>query len=255
MSELIAIQQLWLREMKQMVRRPARIVGLLMQPLIWLFIFGLGVGTALNITIQGLPYILFILPGILGMKMVQSASRAGIGILRDRQAGFLKEVFVAPVRRMTILFGVAAGQVSRAVIQGMLLIAAGFLLGLRVSPWQLLLLILVMTLVGFALVMLGIALAWVSEDATTFGTASNFIVFPMFLLSGGLYQASKLPAWMAIPIRLNPLTYAVDAMRQIALGEQFAHFPLYLDLMVLTALVLIGLSAGSIVLRRAADTG
>ena len=241
--------------MKQMVRRPARIVGLLMQPLIWLFIFGLGVGTALNITIQGLPYILFILPGILGMKMVQGASRAGIGILRDRQAGFLKEVFVAPVRRMTILLGVAAGQVTRALVQGLLLIGAGFLLGLRVTPFQLLMLILVMALVGFALMMMGIALAWVSEDATTFGTASNFIVFPMFLLSGGLYQTSKLPAWMAIPIRLNPLTYAVDAMRQIALGTKFAHFPLYLDLMVLFSLVLIGLSAGSIVLRRAADTG
>ena len=253
MSELVAVQQLWIREMKQMVRRPSRILGFMMQPLMWLFIFGFGIGRGLGITINGIPYILYILPGILGMKLLYSGSRAGISVLRDRQAGFLKEVFVAPVRRMSILAGVTSGQVSRSLIQGLLLIGAGFLLGLRISPIQLLLLLLVMALIGAGLVMLGVAMAWYSDDPTTFATASNLVIFPLFLLSGALFDVSKLPAWFAILVKLNPLTYGVDALRQIALGPSFANFPLYLDIAIIFAYVLIGLSAGSVLLRRAAE--
>lgn len=253
MSELVAVQQLWIREMKQMLRRPSRILGFMMQPLMWLFIFGFGLGKSLNITINGLPYILYILPGILAMKLLYSGSRAGIGVLRDRQAGFLKEVFVAPVRRMSILTGVAAGQVSRSLLQGLLLIGAGFLLGLRVTPWQLLLLLLVMALIGIGLVTLGIAMAWYADDPATFATASNLAIFPLFLLSGALFDVSKLPSWFAIFVKLNPLTYGVDALRQIAYGPAFANFPLYLDVAIIFAYVLIGLAAGSMLLRRASD--
>lgn len=254
-SELVAVQQLWVREMKQMVRRPSRILGFMMQPLMWLFIFGFGIGRGLGVTVNGVPYILFILPGILGMKLLYSGSRAGISVLRDRQAGFLKEVFVAPVRRMSILAGVTSGQVSRSLIQGLLLIGAGFLLGLRVTPLQLLLLLLVMALIGAGLVMLGVAMAWYSDDPTTFATASNLVIFPLFLLSGALFDVSKLPSWFAILVKLNPLTYGVDALRQIALGPSFANFPLYLDIAIIFAYVLIGLSAGSVLLRRAAEEG
>lgn len=257
-SELVAVQQLWVREMKQMLRRPSRILGFMMQPLMWLFIFGFGVGKGLGVTMTApdgtsVPYILYILPGILGMKILYSGSRAGISVLRDRQGGFLKEVFVAPVRRMSILAGVTSGQVSRTLIQGILLIGAGFLLGLRISPLQLLLLLLVMALIGAGLVMLGVAMAWYSDDPATFATASNLVIFPLFLLSGALFDVSKLPSWFAVLIKLNPLTYGVDALRQIALGEQWATFPLYLDIAVILAYVLIGLSAGSVLLRRAAE--
>lgn len=257
MSELVAMQQLWLREMKQMFRRPSRILGFMMQPLMWLVLFGLGLGKGLGITIDGVPYILYILPGILAMKLLYSGSRAGIGVLRDRQAGFLKEVFVAPVRRMTILAGVASGQVSRSLIQGLLLIGAGFILGLRVSPVQLLLMLLVMGLIGVALVTIGIAMAWYSDDPATFATASNLAIFPLFLLSGALFPLARLEAaapWLAIPIKLNPLTYGVDALRQIALGAEFGNVPLVYDITIIAACVLIGLSAGSILLRRAAES-
>lgn len=254
MSDLVAVHQLWWREMRQMLRRPGRIVGFLIQPMMWLFIFGFGVGAGLGITVNGLPYILFILPGILGMKMLYSSSRGGISVLRDRQAGFLKEVFVAPVSRMSILLGVASGVVTRAILQGFLLIGAGFLLGLRMSAGQLLLLLLTMALLGFGLVMIAIAVAWLSEDANTFGTASNFIIFPLFLLSGAVFPIAKLPEWMQVIVKFNPLTYGVDALRQIALGEAFATFPLYLDLAMIFSFVLIGLAAGSILLRRAAET-
>lgn len=253
MSELVAVQQLWLREMKQMFRRPSRILGFMMQPLMWLFIFGFGIGRGLGITINGVPYILFILPGILAMKQLYSGSRAGISVLRDRQGGFLKEVFVAPVRRMSILAGLTAGAVSRTLIQGLLLIGAGYLLGLRISPVQLLALLVVMALLGAAFVMIAIAMAWYSDDAATFATASNFVIFPIFLLSGALFDVSKLPSWFAIIVKLNPLSYGVDALRQIALGPEFANFPLMYDIAILVAYVLIGLSAGSVLLRRAAE--
>lgn len=253
MSELVAVQQLWLREMKQMFRRPSRILGFMMQPLMWLFLFGFGLGKGLGITINGVPYILFILPGILGMKILYSGSRAGMSVLRDRQGGFLKEVFVAPVGRMSILAGVAAGQVSRTILQGLFLIGAGYLMGLRMGLGQLLLLVVVMTLLGAALVMVGIAMAWYSDDPATFGTASNFVIFPLFLLSGALFEVSKLPSWFSILVKLNPVTYGVDALRQIALGPSFANFPLALDIAIIFAYVLIGLSAGSVLLRRASN--
>lgn len=252
MSDLVVVQQLWWREMRQMFRRPLRIAGFLLQPLMWLVIFGLGLGRGLGITIQGVPYVLFILPGILGMKMLYSSARAGASILRDRQAGFLKEVFVAPVGRVGILLGVASGAVSRALLQGLLLIGAGYLVGLRLGIGQLALLLLVLSLVGFGLMMLAIALAWVSEDANTFGSASNFVIFPLFLLSGAVFPLERLPAWLLFAVKLNPLTYGVDALRQIALGDAFAHFPLYLDVAIVFSYVLIGLSAGSVLLRRAA---
>lgn len=253
MSDVVVIQQLWWREMRQMFRRPLRILSMLLQPLMWLVIFGLGLGRGLGIEINGVPYVLFILPGILGMKMLYSAARGGGSILRDRQAGFLKEVFVAPVGRVGILLGVAFGTVSRAVLQGLLLIGAGYLVGLRLTPMQLGLLVVMMTLVGLGLVMLAIALAWVSEDANTFGSASNFVIFPLFLLSGAVFPLEKLPEWLLFVVKLNPLTYAVDALRQIALGESFARFPLFLDFAIVLAYLLIGLSAGSVLLRRAAS--
>jgi len=253
MSELVAVQQLWVRELKQMFRRPSRMLGFLMQPLMWLFLFGFGVGKGLGVTVNGTPYILFILPGILGMKLLYGSSRAGMSVLRDRQGGFLKEVFVAPVRRTSILVGVALGQVSRTLIQGLFLIGAGYLMGLRMGLGQLLLLLLVMALVGAALVMVGIALAWYSDDPATFATASNFVILPLFLLSGSLFDVSKLPTWFGVLVKLNPLTYCVDALRQIALGPSFANFPLVLDVLIVFGWLLIGLSAGSLILRRASE--
>jgi ABC-2 type transport system permease protein len=254
MSDVVVVQQLWWREMRQMFRRPLRIASLLIQPMMWLIIFGLGVGRGLGVTVNGVPYILFILPGILGMKMLYSSSRAGVSVLRDRQAGFLKEVFVAPVSRMGILLGVASGVVSRALLQGMLLLGAGYLVGLRVGWAQVALLLLTMALVGFGLIMIAIAVAWYSEDASTFGSAANFVIFPLFLLSGAIFPLDKLPEWLLVIVKLNPLTYGVDALRQIALGEQFAQFPLYLDLAIIVSFVLIGLSAGSMLLRRASES-
>lgn len=254
MGAFVAVQQLWWREMRQMLRRPLRIASLMIQPMMWLFLFGFGLGSALDLTVKGYPYILFILPGILGMKMLYSSSRGGISVLRDRQAGFLKEVFVAPVSRMSILFGVSMGVVTRAILQGLLLIGAGAILGLRISLAQLALLVLVMFLIGTALVMIAIAMAWLSEDANTYGSAANFVIFPLFLLSGALFPIERLPAAMQWLVMLNPMSYAVDALRQIALGPETGNFPLFLDIAALFGLMLIGLAAGSTLLRRASET-
>lgn len=259
-TNALAVGLLCKREVVQFLRRPVKIASLFIQPLMWLFLFGFGVRRGLGVEVQGFDYVHFILPGILGMKLLYSSSRGGLSVLRDRQGGFLKEVFVSPVNRMSILLGVSLGVVARAVIQGMLLLTVGVLIGIRFGDTAfeivgtILAVILLMTAVGLGLVMIAIAVAWTADDALTYASASNFVIFPLFLLSGAIYPISRLPTWLSIPIRLNPLTYGVDALRQVILGPTAGAFPLMYDVMVIVGFLMVALSLGARYLRRSADT-
>lgn len=256
MGALVTVGELWHREMRQMYRRPLRIASFLIQPLLWLALFGLGL-RSLGVRPQGYDYVLYILPGILVQRLLSSASRGGMSVLRDKQSGFLREVFVAPVPRGGILLGVTLGVVTRAVLEGLLLVAVGYFLGLRLGhdPWvfanKITALIVLMIAVGMALVMLGIALAWMSDDPMTFGVASNWAIFPLTLLSGALYPVSRLPAWLAAVSKANPLTYGVDALRQVCLGSRAGNFPFWVDVTVIVAFVILGLLLGSYYLSKA----
>lgn len=258
MGSFVTVGELWHREMRQMYRRPLRIISFFIQPLLWLALFGIGL-RSLGVRPNGYDYVLFILPGILVQRLLSSATRGGMSVLRDRQSGFLREVFVAPVSRGGILMGVTLGVVTRAILEGLLLIGVAYFLGLRLGhdPWVFLnkitALIVLMMALGMALVMIGIAVAWMSDDAMTFAVASNWAIFPLSLLSGALYPVSRLPGWLAVLSKANPLTYGVDALRQVCLGDRAGNFPFWLDCTVIAAFVFLGLYLGNTYLRRSSE--
>jgi ABC-2 type transport system permease protein len=242
------------REVVQFFRRPARLVSFFLQPLLFLGLFAFGIKATLRPQVDGYDYVLFVIPGLVGQRLVTTASRGGMGLIRDRHGGFLKEVLVAPVSRSAVLIGLSAGHVFRSVLQGIFLLLIGVSLGLAFgggafAPLNFVLCVLVMSAMGLAIVMLSMALAWRMDDAQNFMLFANYLTMPLFLLSGALYPLGRLPAWLAVPVKLNPLTYAVDASRSLALGPGAGHFPLYLDILVVVGFFFLALGLGLRVMR------
>lgn len=252
------VNVLWMREVVQFFRRPVRLVSLMIQPLLFLFLFGFGLRAAFDVQVEGFDYVLFIIPGLIGQRMITTASRGGMSVMRDRQGGFLKEVLVAPVSRTAVLLGLALGHVTRSLFQGAMLLAVGLWFGMRfggdvLAPLRVLGIFAAMLLMGLAIVHLSFAIAWRMDDPQLYATVSAWLVLPLFLLSGGLFPVSGLPWWLGWPIRLNPLTYAVDAMRSLALGPGAAHFPLWLDFVAIGGFFALATLVAVRVMREAYD--
>lgn len=241
------------REVMQFFRRPARFLSFIIQPLILLLIFGLA-GRIFRATPDGFPYVLFIIPGIIVQRLMTTASRGGMGLIRDRHGGFLREVLVAPVARGSILVGLSSGHVFRAGLQALLLLGAGVILGLRfgggiLAPVNLLICLAIVLSMGFAVVMLSMALAWKMDDQQNFSVVVAYATVPLFLLSGGLFSLNDVPVWLQIVLKLNPLTYVVDSLRYFALDPRAAHMPIAFDLLFLLGFLLVAFSVGLKVMR------
>lgn len=251
------IADAWLlaaREIAQFFRRPARLVTTFIQPLLFLALLGFGVKAALRPDVGGFDYVAFIIPGLVGQRMLTTASRGGMGLIRDRHAGFLKEVLVAPVKRSSILVGLSVGHVFRSIFQGTLLLLIGWWFGIQYggganAALNFVLVLVIMLLMGTAIVMLSMAIAWKSDDPQNFSLATTYLVLPLFLLSGALYPPTRLPAWLAVPMKLNPLTYCVDAIRHLALGPEASYFPLLNSFGVMIGLFLVAMGVGLNVMR------
>jgi ABC-2 type transport system permease protein len=250
---------LWKRQVTRYFNNPLKILSLLIRPLIWLGLFGVAMGTVVR-EVAGFSYAIYILPGIVTMAVLASASRGGQTILRDKNMGFLKEVLVAPVSRTSILMGFCMGITTRSLVNALLMVIAGLFLGasLGATPVAIVVnvisLILILSVLSFALVSLSIALAWKIDDIVTYSTLSGWVFLPLFFLSGGLYKVSGLPPILKTLIALNPLTYGVDAVRQIMLGTRVGAFDYWVDLAVVGAFALVSLGFAMWVLRRNAVT-
>jgi ABC-2 type transport system permease protein len=224
------IYTMWLREMKRFFRAKSRIVGNLAMPMFFLVL--LGAGFSSFIQFGSVNYMEFIAPGIIGMILLFSSMFAGISILWDRQFGFLKEVLVAPVGRFSIMVGKTLGSVTTSLLQAFIILVAVMVFGL-VSPTLIgvLLALVFMFLISASFVALGIAFASRMEDAHGFQLIMNFIIMPIFFLSGALFPLSGLPAWLENATLFDPLTYGVDGLRGSLGGV--SHFPLWIDFTVL----------------------
>ncbi len=227
-----AIYTLWLREMKRFYRARSRVIGSLGMPLFFLLFLGKGFSRASLPGIpEGVDYVNYLTPGIIGMILLFGSMFAGISVLWDRQFGFLKEVMVTPVSRTSIVLGRVAGGVSMALFQGILVLAAGLIMGLKTGLFGVLSSLFFMILVSSAFVGLGLAFASKMEDMHGFQMIMNFLMFPLFFLSGALYPITEMPDFVIALSYLNPLTYGVDALRKTLLG--FSMFSLALDTVVL----------------------
>ncbi len=234
---------LWLRELRRYVRSRAQIVASLGQPLLYLLALGFGMGPVFQKAGQG-NYVQFVAPGVMAMTVLFSSMFSGMGLLWDRQFGFLKETLVAPVPRLQIMLGRTLGAATVAVIQGLLVAVVCFIAGFRVVnlgviPLALLFLLLIACLFSA----LGTAIGSVLQNMQGFQLIMNFLVMPIFFLSGALYPLNGLPKIMSAVTRLDPLAYGVDGLRTTLIG--ITHFGVATDGIVLVLVAGLLLVTGS----------
>ncbi|MDD3085243.1 MAG: ABC transporter permease [Candidatus ainarchaeum sp.] len=238
----------WLRQLKKYFRSKSRIIGSLGQPILFLLAFGYGFGSVFQQAGQG-NYLNFLAPGIISMSIIFTAIFSGIEIIWDRQFGFLKETLVAPVSRLNIMIGKTLGGATVATIQGVLVLFISLLFGLELSNWQLIIpIILLMFLIALLFTSLGILIASFLEDMQGFQLIMNFLIMPLFFLSGALFPLNDLPSFLQFITKINPLTYGVDALRFLMIDN--SYFLLSLDILVLSVSTIILLFLGSFFFRR-----
>jgi ABC-2 type transport system permease protein len=235
-----AIYILWLRQIKKYSRSKARIIGSLGQPILFLLAFGFGFGPIFAKAGAG-NYINFLAPGIIGMAIIFSAMFAGIEVIWDRQFGFLKETLVAPVSRSSIVLGRTLGGATIALFQGIVVFLISLFIGFKPFSFvHLPLVLIVMFLIAILFTALGTAIATRMRDMQAFPIIMNFIMMPLFFLSGALFPLEGLPAGLGTVVKYNPLSYAMDSLRGLFSGVY--HFSLTTDLTITlgaTALFLI----------------
>jgi len=236
-SELIGIYALWKRELIRFFRSKSRLVGSLAMPFFFLAILGSGLNNAFALPTGSGNYLQFIAPGIIGMVLMFGSVFSGVIVLMDRQFGFLKETLVAPVSRLSIVIGKALGGATTAVIQGIIILIVAVLLGAEVQILNFFLLFFFMLLISVMFVSLGIAIASMLEDMHGFQLIMNFLIMPLFFLSGALFPLSSAPDFLRNASYFDPLTYGVNGLRYLLTGQSEIPF-LYclLVLFVFTAI-------------------
>jgi ABC-2 type transport system permease protein len=240
-----AVYVLWLREMKRFMRAKSRIIGSLMQPLFFLAFLGLGFNKmAIPGVAAGVNYISFLVPGILGMTLLFSSSMQGLSVLWDREFGFLKEIMVAPVSRVSIVLGRIAGGTTTTLFQGVLVLLLSLLMGFHLThPAGLLAAFFFMVLIAFTFIGFGLIFASLMKDMQGFGIIINFIIFPLFFLSGALYPLQNLPMAVRVLSYADPLTYGIDGLRGVLIGVN--SLPVVVDFLILAGFSLVMLFLGA----------
>ncbi|MGH9654733.1 MAG: ABC transporter permease [Candidatus Acidiferrales bacterium] len=239
---------LWLRQLKRYWRSRGRVIGSLGQPLLFLLALGFGFGPVFRQAGHG-DYLQFLAPGVIGMTILFAAIFSGIELIWDRQFGFMKEILVAPVPRLTIMIGRTLGGATTAFIQGLIVFVICLLAGFRIAnPAQIPLAILFMVLISLMFTAFGTAIASVMSDFQGFQLVMNFLVMPIFFLSGALFPLMGLPKILNFLAIIDPLSYGVDGLRSAFAGV--AHFGLATDLALLFVLSAIALAAGTYLFSR-----
>ena len=219
---------LWWREIVRFYRQRSRVVGVVASPLLFWLVIGSGFGTSFrsgNAPGQ-LHYLDYFYPGALIMIVLFTSIFAMMSLIEDRKEGFLLSVMVAPVPRSAIVLGKVLGGTTLAAIQGLIFLAFAPFVGVRMSPLDFLLVIFVVFLVSFALTSLGFAIAWPMDSTQAFHAIINLFLIPLWLLSGALFPLSGASGWLRLVMRLNPLTYGVEALRGLLYPESPTVLPL-----------------------------
>jgi ABC-2 type transport system permease protein len=230
---LRAIYIIWYRDMLRFWRDRTRLLASLAQPLLFLLIFGTGLSSSLEgagggfTSGPGVPagftYTQFIFPGIIGMSVLFSAIFSAMSIVWDREFGFLKEVLVAPIDRSAVAIGKSLGGATQAMVQGLILLVLAPIIGVTLTVGSVLTLIPLVFVLAFALSSMGVAIASRMRSMQGFQVVMNFLMMPMFFLSGALFPLNGLPDWLAGLTRIDPAAYGMDPLRRVVL--EGAGFP------------------------------
>jgi len=234
--EFNAIYVIVAREFKKFIRERSRLISTIARPLLWLFIVGTGMSRLVSPD-TGVPYIQFIFPGILGMTILFSSIFSSISIIWDKEFGFMKEILVAPVSRFSIVIGKALSGTVVSTIQAVIILALFPFIGFKLGILQIIWVILISAALSFCLSAFGIVLATFYESYESFSVIMNFIIMPMFFLSGAMYPIKLLPDILNLISKINPLTYGIDAMKhvlfQFKTGTMSPDFLFIIDIAVI----------------------
>jgi ABC-2 type transport system permease protein len=217
-DDLRAVRVVWKRELLRYGRSRIRILTSLAQPIVFLFILGTGLSSVVPATSGGVDYRTFMFPGVLAMTVLFTAIFSAISIVWDREFGFLREMLVAPVRRSSVVVGKCIGGATVAAIQGALMVAFAGLVHVPYKPLLLIELAGLLLLTALAITAFGILIASRMAQIESFQMVMQFTVLPMFFLSGAVFPLTRLPPWLRILTRLDPLTYAVVPLRRAVIA-------------------------------------
>jgi len=215
----------------------ARLIAGLIQPLLYLFVLGAGIGASTKM--GGGDYRRFIFPGTMGLSLLFSATFAAITIVFDRQIGFFKAVLVAPVPRSAIALGKIVAGALQSLAQGLILLPFAPLAGASLNPLQIVEFVGAMAIASLTFSAIGVGFACRFTSTTVFPIVSNAVLLPMFFMSGGLYPLAAAPHWMQVAAHFDPVAYAVDLMRGAVLGTFYFPVPLSLGALALTISLLV----------------
>lgn len=239
---LRAIYIIWYRDVLRFWRDRTRLLVTFAQPLLYLIIFGTGLSSALSGAASsfggagapaGFSYTQFIFPGIIGMSVLFGSMFAAVSIVWDREFGFLKELLVAPIDRSAVAIGKALGGATQAMAQGLILLVLAPIVGVKLTIVSVLTIIPLVFVLAFALSAMGVAIASRMRSMQGFQMVMNFLMMPMFFLSGALFPLSGLPSWMTFLTRIDPAAYGIDPLRRVIL-DGAGMTPAALDRMSLT---------------------
>jgi ABC-2 type transport system permease protein len=234
---------LWLREIVRFYRQRSRVVGVIASPILFWVAIGSGFGTSFRSGANGdQNYLQYFYPGALIMIVLFTSIFTMMSVIEDRKEGFLLSVLVAPVSRSAIVLGKVVGGTTLSTIQGLIFLVFAPLVGVHVGVGDFALIVLTIFLVSFALTALGFAIAWPMDSTQAFHAIINLFLIPLWLLSGALFPIAGASMWLRVLMRINPLTYGVEALRQLLYPTNENFLPASLATLVLFSLFMFGLS-------------
>jgi ABC-2 type transport system permease protein len=219
---------LWLREIVRFYRQRSRVVGVIASPVVFWLVIGSGFGTSFRSGGSGASqhYLDYFYPGALIMIVLFTSIFTMMSVIEDRKEGFLLSVLVAPVSRSAIVLGKVLGGTTLATLQGLIFLVFAPLVGVHMTFSGFLLVALTVFLVSFALTALGFAIAWPMDSTQAFHAIINLFLIPLWLLSGALFPLAGASIWLRVMMRINPLTYGVDALRDLLYPASQGEFSL-----------------------------
>jgi len=226
----------WKRIMVRTVRAKGRLLGSFVQPILFMVAFGLGLrgrGGSLE----------FIMPGIIAMSAIMSSVMAGLSVMWDKEFGFLKEILVAPVSRLSAVVGRSAGAITTAMFQVMWLTIIGMLMGARFILQGIVPAIGMIIITSTVAVGIGMSFASIIDDFQSFQVVQNIVVMPMVFLSTAFVDVAHAPGWLSVVVKLNPFSYGIDGIRHFLTG--LGAFPLWLDILVASSAAIVAMLASS----------
>jgi ABC-2 type transport system permease protein len=236
---------LWWREVVRFYRQRSRVVGVIASPIVFWLVIGSGFGTSFRSAgPNGLPYLDYFYPGAMIMIVLFTSIFTMMSVIEDRKEGFLLSVLVAPVSRSAIVLGKVLGGTTLATIQGLIFLAFAPLVDVHLTIATFLLVVLTVFLVSFALTALGFVIAWPMDSTQAFHAIINLFLIPLWLLSGAMFPLSGASVWLRVVMRINPLTYGVEALRSLLYPASVTEFSIFSSLatLVLFSLFMFGLA-------------